>query len=469
MAKQKFQFQSSFAKTKEEDKREIDNVEIKNEEKPIVGNLVEKLSQKKEKAIFEIKSIPRNMISENKKNQYPKEKLDNMKDSILHFGLQQNLTVVYLKGENEYIIEAGHTRKRALDELIEEFADYTGDENDERYQLYLRNVDEYSKRGYPCRVADSLDEGIDYYSEEDLALIPEEVIDSEIRLIITNEIKRDESPVTKAKNVARLDELYRRKNIGKKKDEKINIKEQIASDLNMSPRQVMNYKSVGKLIPGLQKAFDESKISLKDSSNYAQLSEEDQELILTLVESGKKVNEDEVRALKQEKNRLQEELKGKENALMELYNEMKELENEKENLSAELAKKESAEPVEPVEPVEPAEPIIVPDPEIERKLHEKEKEVSKLKEEISKMKQQSESKKKLDAAQSEVVKNDMALRSSFEDCKRAIRNFIEMSENLSKSYGKVNKEDLDSMAITTEEEIERKKKQLLELIQSIEG
>ena len=460
MAKQQFRFQGSFAKAKEEEKKNIDeNVEIK--EEPVVGNLVNKLSQKKEKAIFEVKLVPRNLILENKKNQYPKEKLDNMKDSILHFGLQQNLSVVYLKGDNEYIIEAGHTRKRALDELIEEFSNYTGDENDERYQLYLKNVEEYSKRGYPCRVADSLDEGVDYYSEEtDLSKVPESVIDSEIRLIITNEIKRDESPATKAKNVARLDELYKRKNIGKKQNEKINIKEQIASDLNMSPRQVMNYKSVNKLIPGLQEAFNQSKISLKDSSSYAQLSEEDQELILTLIESGKKVSEEEVRALKQEQNRLQEELKGKENALMELYNEMKQLEDEKENLAAELAIKESA---------EPAEPIVVPDPEIEKKLEEREKEVSKLKEEISKMKKQSEGKKKLDAAQSEVVKNDMALRSSFEECKRAIRNFMEMSESLHNSYEKVDKKELENMAITTEDEIESKKKQLLEMIQPIEG
>ena len=67
---------------------------------------------------FQIKIIPRKKIRTNKKNCYGIREVERLKESIFQFGLQQNLTVVYSLEEDMYIIEAGHRRCQALDELI---------------------------------------------------------------------------------------------------------------------------------------------------------------------------------------------------------------------------------------------------------------------------------------------------------------------------------------------------------------
>ena len=170
---------------------------------------------------------------DNKKIFYPKyskEKREEMKKSILHFGLQQNLVVMYIRSENEYVVETGHNRMYSIDELIEDFKDYQDKESDE-YKLYLKNVDEYSKRGYPCKVAGIIEEEKTYEIEEneDLSNVADEVIDSEIRARITNDIRRSDDEITpadRAANIERLAKLYTRKNLGKKRSEKININEQ---------------------------------------------------------------------------------------------------------------------------------------------------------------------------------------------------------------------------------------------------
>lgn len=446
MAKQQFNFQSFSNKPKEEKEAW---------EAAPVASLVKQMEQKKEKSLFEVKYIPRNLISANKKNKYPQDKIEVMKESILNFGLQQNLTVIYLKSENEYIVEAGHTRMRALDELIEEFKNWD-EKEDERYLLYLKNVAEYEKRGYPCRVAASIDDADYYYSEDmDLNNVPDEIIDSEIRLIITNEVKRDESPSVKAQNIARLDELYKRKNLGKKKGEKINVNEQIAADLNITSRQVINYKKVGKLIPGLQEAFDDNKISLKDSSSYATLSEEEQEIILALIESGKKVSKEEVKVLAEDKRKLEEELNAKEKTLNTLQNEIEKIRNVNKSLEEELSEQRTAEP------------IVLPDPKVpymELQLKSKEKELENLKGEIAALKKKSADTKKLSRAQSEVVKSDLAFRNAFEECKKSISKFLEMTENLKNAAAGVDNEELKNLAILNDSDINERKNQLLEMI-----
>ncbi|MCM1162141.1 MAG: AAA family ATPase [Roseburia sp.] len=47
-------------------------------------------------------------IGENKKNHYPKEKMESLQESILQFGLQQNLSVIYLTEDDSFVLEAGH-------------------------------------------------------------------------------------------------------------------------------------------------------------------------------------------------------------------------------------------------------------------------------------------------------------------------------------------------------------------------
>lgn len=263
----------------------------------------------KEKRIFDIKYIPRSKIRENKKNHYPQDQVEKLKDSILHFGLQQNLTVVYLEEKDIYVLEAGHTRTRAIDELIKEFENYPNKE-DEYYKLYQSNIEEYKLKGYPCKVSSVIKDGTayDYEEDTDLADIPEEVIDSEIRLIITNEMSRDRSPAMTAANVDRLQKLYQRKNIGKNKQEKINVANQIAQDLDLDKRQVLRYRSLQNLIPELRSEFESHNITLTEGTNYAKLSQDEQEKFLQLLRAGKKATSAELESLIKEKKRLKDQI-----------------------------------------------------------------------------------------------------------------------------------------------------------------
>lgn len=303
--KQRFKFRINGP----EEKKEMEK------EQPAQGQVAERVKrveEKKDKLPFEIKYIPRQKIKENKKNHYPKEKMESLQESILQFGLQQNLSVIYLTEDDSFVLEAGHRRTQALDNLIQEFANYENEE-DPRYQLYLKNVHEYSQKGYPCRVTFILSDNIqyDYEDEDDLEQIPDEVIDSEIRLIATNEEVRKADPATQALNVARLKKLYERKNMGKSRKEMIAVNKQIAEDLNISEKQVRRYDAIDKLIPELKEAFKERQITLSDGMNFAKLTEEEQRIILSLVKKGDKVSKEEIEALRKENAELEKEIQKK--------------------------------------------------------------------------------------------------------------------------------------------------------------
>lgn len=334
--KQRFKFRIN-GNEPEETNKAIDN------EQPSQGEVAErvrKVEEKKDKLPFEIKYIPRQKIKENKKNHYPKEKMESLQESILQFGLQQNLSVIYVTEEDSFVLEAGHRRTQAIDNLIQEFANYE-DEEDSRYQLYLKNVHEYKMKGYPCRVTAILSDSIqyDYEDEDNLDNIPEEVIDSEIRLIATNEEVRRADTATQALNVARLKKLYERKNLGKPCIQKINIDNKIAEDLNISVRQVKNYKSIDKLIPQLKEAFIENQISLSDGMNFSKLTVEEQEMILLLLKKGHKVSKEEIETLKKKNSDLENEIKEK-SLLIEQINNAKEEKNDQEleKLKSEILK-----------------------------------------------------------------------------------------------------------------------------------
>lgn len=285
---------------------------------------VNRLDAKKELSPMEIKQIPRSRIMNNKKNTYPAATVNELADSILHYGLQQPLTVVYLLAEDVYILEAGHQRAAALDQLISTYKDGNFTENEQ--QLYETHVKSF-ERGYPCLVQARLTDDIDLtvYGSENIGQLPESVIDSEIRLIITNEVKRPDDPAVRAANVSRLAKLYARKNEGRQRADKINVNRQIAADLNITERQVANYKSLDKLIPELKEKFDRSNLSLKNSTLIAKLDEAEQRQILQLIQSGVSVKTDEISALLREKEKLLKQLKEKQDMIQSLSVENKAL------------------------------------------------------------------------------------------------------------------------------------------------
>lgn len=289
MAKQKFNILSSikneqrseFAPTPENTSR-------------LVSAMIERLDTPKETTPLDCyKIIPRNKVRDNKKNDYPIVEMESLKESILHFGLIQDIVVIYLMEEDMYVIEAGHRRRAAIDELIGEFADYHGDDA-ERYALYRKNVEKY-ERGYVCKVSGTILESDTYDSEheEDLDTLSDDAIDSEIRLIITNNEVRSEDVRTKTRNIQRLTKLYERKNKNLPGGQKINVNQQIGKDVNLKTRQIAYYKNVEGLIPGLQEAFFSKKITLKEGSGIAKLPKEEQEEILQLIND--KASKDELK------------------------------------------------------------------------------------------------------------------------------------------------------------------------------
>ena len=274
-----------------------------------VASIVQRLDSN-DKNPFEIKLVPRNRIRMNKKNSYPIEEIDSLAKSILNFGLQQNLVVIYSSEKDFYIIETGHRRATALNMLIDKYSN-TNYTSSTEYSLYMKNVSPYEK-GFPCKVI-YLEDGIEYdvADDTDLSSVPVSVIDSEIRLYITNEEIRAKNPARTAQAVARLKKLYDAKNtaLNQSGKNKINVNKEIATNLNISPRQVAKYNSTDNLIPELRSLFIDNNITLSSAAAYAQLTPEDQQQIYEIFKSHEDMNAKQVSELIQHNNELNQQIK----------------------------------------------------------------------------------------------------------------------------------------------------------------
>lgn len=281
MPKPKFNFQLPTAPVKS------DNVQPAAGNADNVAELVQKATAATPESVpMEIKYIPKHRIRKNKKNEYPLNEIESLKESILYYGLQQPLTVIYLTAEDMYVIEAGHRRYTAITALLDDFSYYENTQ-DTMYQYYLKNVKSFLK-GYPCIVTGNIDEQLDYDIESNnLDAIPDALIDSEIRLLITNEESRPPlEPAEKAKIISRLAALYERKNHhAASRADRINVNKEIAKRMNITERQVINYKHIDDLIPELQQEFDQNKITLKAAASISKLSMQDQQDVYTLLSS----------------------------------------------------------------------------------------------------------------------------------------------------------------------------------------
>lgn len=423
MAKQKFNFNAINAQT--ETKPEVLTSTVENSNTSVVGTIAKKLDEVKERPIFDVHMIPRKKIRENLKNHYPKVKMESLEESILNFGLQQNLLVIYLLEEDMYVIEAGHRRCAALDNLIQKYSSWIGDNEDKNYKKYLQNVSAYEK-GYPCKVSARINETIIYDTQEnDLDLVDEAVIDSEIRVIITNEEVRDTDPAVRSQNVMRLADLYERKNIGKSRKDMINVNSQIAKDLGISERQVINYKSITHLIPELQEEFKNRNISLKEGSGYSKLNEEEQRLILNLLHSGEKINLDELSTMKKEKEILEKKLHDVEIELM------------KRTSSGEPGSLETSK--------------------------EDQQELKNLKKEFAELKaKKSETLLELDPSQAELIKKDLVVKSQFDLAEKQLKLLVEQVRNLKELQ---NENETTGISVLSENEVRDRIYKLIQILQ----
>ena len=289
MAKQKFNFQ-----------RPIENTsKITNRAESLTQKLSQHQSEHRSFEEFKVIKIPRSKIKTNPKNDYPIEDIEKLADSILRFGLQQPLVVLYDIDTDMYILEAGERRTTALDLLIKKFQSYNGSGEDIDYQNYIRHVQEF-EYGYPCKINKGIKEDM---SEEDRQKAEAE---SEARLILTNEEVRSLDPSIRQKKIKRLEELY--KIIFAESGKKINVIDQLAQDTGLGKTQIKAYRSIDKLIPELQEEFHQHNITLKEGNSYSKLSEEEQKTIYELIQSGKKISVEEAERMKKQQASATEEI-----------------------------------------------------------------------------------------------------------------------------------------------------------------
>lgn len=259
---------------------------------------------------FIFKFIAREKIHFNSDNNFPISDVEKLAASILQNGLLHNLEVLYDEDQDNYIIESGERRTRAIDSLIDLYND-TEDKDTEEYKLYLKNVKQFAVEGYPCNVKKLPTKDVSL-TEEEQTLAD---IDSQIRLREANFEVRDpnENIEIFRKELLKLKELYEEKNKLLKKGNKININQEIGAKLGITDRQVKNYAATAKLIPELQELLDKNNITLTEGVNYSKLTEEEQRQLLTIIEQGRP--KEEVNALCKEIDRLNKEIKASEKEL----------------------------------------------------------------------------------------------------------------------------------------------------------
>lgn len=238
------------------------------------GNELSNIENQQE---YDFQFVKLKEITCNPKNDYPIEKIEELKESIKIYGIQHNIVIAPIE-ENadgkKYEIISGEQRYRAIKSLQEE-----------GYNIY--------KNGIPCKI-ESKD------TDE---------VDREIMLIEANELTRTDDPVRTRKMAQRLEELYKKKNM-KKGD----ITKQIANTLNIGERQAQRYRNANNnLIPELINALDTAKISLEMASSIATLPGDVQLNIASMLNNSQKISKEEIELVKKEMKendkKKQEEIK----------------------------------------------------------------------------------------------------------------------------------------------------------------
>ena len=151
--------------------------------------------------------------------------LEKLADSILHIGLRAALGCPERSGAQRHYPGNWRTPETCDDLLIERYKDYA-DHDDPDYLLYCKNVKAY-ELGYPCRVIVGIKPDMTPEDQERAEA------ESELRLIMTNEMIRPADPAFRQKKIRRLEELYGVLYQGKK----INVIDQLVKDTGLSRQQ----------------------------------------------------------------------------------------------------------------------------------------------------------------------------------------------------------------------------------------
>ncbi|WP_283700815.1 ParB/RepB/Spo0J family partition protein [Clostridium perfringens] len=233
-----------------------------------ISKNVKKVEEIEAKDNFKVEYIDIENIKRNEKNFYDIVDVEELAEDIKLNGLNHNLVVRKLdNGQFELI--SGERRYTALSKLVKE--------GNKTFALV------------PCKVIEAND------------------IDAEIILIQANAQTRELSEVEKLKQVQRLKELYKDK---KAKGEKVpgKIREIIANDLKLSPTQVGRYEKINSsLIPELKNILEKGNLTIANASEFANLSEDNQKVILELINSNVNLSKSEAIELKNKLKKIEEE------------------------------------------------------------------------------------------------------------------------------------------------------------------
>lgn len=186
-------------------------------------------------ARFEVKEIPLSKLVPSKHNFYSTKEIEDIKSSLKMFGVLQNALVAPIEGTDKYRVIAGHRRRLAHLELVEE--DYS----------------EFATM--PCLIKDNDPDDGD--------------VTARLMLILTNATARDLTDWEKAQQAAELKQLlleYKAQG----HDIPGGMRKYIAETLNTSETQVQRYESINKnLLPELQEEFKAGTINVSVAAELA--------------------------------------------------------------------------------------------------------------------------------------------------------------------------------------------------------
>ena len=275
----------------------------------------ESLVGKPEKSIV-IKLVPREKLVFNEKNDYSQENIESLAASILMLGLQNFPSGYYDEELDQYVLENGERRTRALDLLLEKYRNFPEDSVDIDYKQYKKNIQRF-ERGYPVYVNSALKAGEKFTELEE--------IDHRLTLIDCNVEERDD-PEDRLRHIQEKKKLLERRKILTHSNE--NINQAIAQSEGISERQVQKYNAVATLVPELQELFKKKEITLNDGEFCAKLSEDDQRRIVELIIAGERGS---ARELQQLNEQLQETERQKQKVQEEYEKKLQQLKEEKDS------------------------------------------------------------------------------------------------------------------------------------------
>lgn len=249
----------------------------------------DEISKEKEQS-FRIEKIDINNIIPNIKNKYSIQGIEELKFSILHNGLKQNLEVKD-NGDGTYSLLSGERRYTALKELIEE--------GNDKFRLI------------PCLITD-LERSSSFLDENGNEILTTE--DKEdLAIVTTNSENREFTDSDRAFQVSTLKRIYKKlSDSGVKLPGRIS--ELIADQLDMSPTQVKRYSYVEQHgTDELKHKLENNEISIGAASEVAHLSPAQQKEVLsnnTVTSSTVKEHQQKIqkkKAQRKENNTLQDD------------------------------------------------------------------------------------------------------------------------------------------------------------------